>query len=113
MYREIFVRISQAVEGELPVDGLRRVDRVTSRLLPDLPSLRNLLPSNGGDPASVAVPANTLTAHLATWTGALLGEVEVVSPGAAPRILKDATRDQRHLLQAAGFYGHFPWSLTW
>jgi len=113
MYREIFVRISQAVEGELPVDGLRRVDRVTARLLPELPSLRYLLPSNGGDPSAVAVPANTLTAHLATWTGALLGEVEVVSPGAAPRILRDATRDQRHLLQAAGFYGHFPWSLSW
>ena len=113
MYREIFVRITQAVEGELPSDGPRRVDRVTNRLLGDLPSLKNLLPSNGGDPSSVAVPASELTAHLASWTGALLGEVEVVSPGAASRILKDATRDQRHLLQAAGFYDHFPWSLTW
>jgi hypothetical protein len=113
MYREIFTRISQAVEGELPADGPRRVDRVTARLLPDHPSLRNLLPSNGGDPSAVAVPASELTAQLASWTGALLSEVEVVSPGAGPRILKDATRDQRHLLQAAGFYGHFPWSLTW
>jgi len=113
MYRELYLRISKAIESELPEDGLRRIDRVTSRLLPVRRSLEHLLPSNGGDPSMVATPAAELTADLAAWTGALLGEVEVVSPGSGPRILQDATRDQRHLLQAAGFYGHFPWSLSW
>ncbi len=113
MYRELWVRISEAIESELPGDGLRRVDRVTTRFLAVRPSLEDLLPSNGGDPAMVATPAARITADLAAWTGALLTEVEVVSPGAGPRILQDATRDQRHLLQAAGFYAHFPWSLTW
>ena len=113
MYRDLFLRISSAIETELPEDGLRRVDRVTARLLPVRPALNSILPSNGGDPAMVATPATELTADLAAWTGALLTEVEVVAPGAGPRILQSTTRDQRHLLQAAGFYAHFPWSLTW
>ncbi len=113
MYRELFLRISRAIEQELPEDGVRRVDRVTGRLLPVRQSLESLLPSNGGDPSMVATPAAELTADLAAWTGALLTEVEVISPGSGPRILQDATREQRHLLQAAGFYSHFPWSLTW
>ncbi|HEX5003913.1 MAG TPA: hypothetical protein VFV65_01270 [Gemmatimonadales bacterium] len=113
MYRELFQRIAGAVQQELPEDGMRRVDRVTTRLLPERAALANLLPSNGGDPSMVATPAADLTSDLAAWTGALLTELEVVSPGCGPRILQDATRDQRHLLQAAGFYAHFPWSLTW
>ena len=113
MYRELFIRISEAIEAESPGDGLRRVDRVTGRLAPLRQSLAHLLPSNGGDPSMVATPAADLTADLAAWTGALLTEIEVVSPGAGPRILQTATREQRHLLHAAGFYSHFPWSLTW
>jgi len=113
MYRELYLRISNAIEAELPGDGLRRVDRVTARLLPVRAALGHILPSNGGDPAMVATPAAEMTADLAAWTGALLTEVEVVSPGAGPRILQATTREQRHLLQAAGFYTHFPWSLTW
>lgn len=113
MYRELFQRIAVAIEQELPEDGVRRVDRVTARLLPERASLSHLLPSNGGDPSMVAIPAAELTGDLAAWTGALLTEVEVVSPGCGPRILQDTTREQRHLLQAAGFYGHFPWSLRW
>jgi len=113
MYRELYLRISNAIEAELPGDGLRRVDRVTARLLPVRAALAHILPSNGGDPAMVATPAAELTADLAAWMGALLTEVEVVSPGAGPRILQATTREQRHLLQAAGFYAHFPWSLTW
>jgi hypothetical protein len=113
MYRDLFLRISSAIETELPEDGHRRVDRVTARLLPVRPALGQILPSNGGDPAMVATPASELTSDLAAWTGALLTEVEVVSPGAGPRILQSTTKDQRHLLQAAGFYAHFPWSLTW
>lgn len=113
MYRELFQRITQAVETEWPQEGVRRVDRVTSQLLPARPALQALLPSNGGDPSMVATPASELTGVLAAWTGALLTEVEVVSPGAGPRILQEATREQRHLLQAAGFYSHFPWSLSW
>jgi hypothetical protein len=113
MYRELFARISDAIEAESPGDGLRRVDRVTERLLPLRATLGHLLPSNGSDPSMVATPASELTADFAAWTGALLTEIEVVSPGSGPQILQTTTREQRHLLQAAGFYSHFPWSLTW
>ena len=34
-------------------------------------------------------------------------------PGTAPKVLKDATREHRYVLQAAGFYAGLPWQVTW
>jgi hypothetical protein len=34
-------------------------------------------------------------------------------PGTATKVLKDATREHRYVLQAAGFYGRLPWRVTW
>jgi hypothetical protein len=34
-------------------------------------------------------------------------------PGTAPKVLKDATREHRYVLQAAGFYSRLPWQVTW
>ena len=54
-----------------------------------------------------------LTAALAEWAEQLLTQVEIVAPGAAPDIVRDATKDQRYLLQRAGFYERLPWSVNW
>jgi len=37
----------------------------------------------------------------------------VMMPGTAPKVLKDATREHRYVLQAAGFYARLPWQVTW
>ena len=34
-------------------------------------------------------------------------------PGTATKVLKDATREHRYVLQAAGFYGKLPWRVQW
>jgi hypothetical protein len=113
MYREVFARIVHAMEVEVPADGVRRVDRATAAHVQIHPALASLLPANTADPASLAVSAGALTAALAAWSAALLGDLEIVSPGSGPRVLRDATRDHRHVLQGAGFYDRFPWSLDW
>ena len=41
------------------------------------------------------------------------GDVEIVAPGTAERLVRDATRDQRFVLQAAGYYDKLPWRIHW
>jgi hypothetical protein len=39
--------------------------------------------------------------------------LEVIAPGVAARVLRDAARDHRYVLQRAGFFTHLPWSVHW
>jgi hypothetical protein len=39
--------------------------------------------------------------------------VEIVSPGSAVTVLRDATKENRHQLQAAGFFDRLPWAVAW
>jgi len=113
LYHEVFDRITTAVESEVPREGKRRSSRAHSALLQRHPVLNVLAWPDGGEPSAVSVTTAALTAALADWTILLLQEVEVVSPGAAPRLLKESTRERRFVLQAAGFYERLPWRLTW
>jgi hypothetical protein len=113
LYREVFDRITTAVETEVPREGKRKSARAHAALLQRHPVLNVLAPPDGGEPGTVSVTIAALTAALADWTILLLQDVEVVSPGSAPRLLKESTRERRFVLQAAGFYERLPWHLTW
>jgi len=63
-------------------------------------------------PEAVVRPED-LSSALSDWSLQLLEGVEVMMPGTAPRILKEATKEHRYVLQSAGFYGHLPWQLAW
>jgi hypothetical protein len=54
-----------------------------------------------------------LSTALTEWALQLLESVEIMMPGTALRVLTDSTREHRYVLQAAGFYGRLPWSVTW
>ena len=54
-----------------------------------------------------------LSLALTDWALQLLEGVEIVMPGTAQKVLKDATREHRYVLQSAGFYERLPWSVTW
>ena len=113
LYREIHTRVLAGVEQELPVDGARKHQRISGALRQEHPGIELLTaPEYGAGPA-VAVTSEALTVALATWAAHLLQEVEVVAPGAAVRVLKQSTKDQRYVLQAAGFYDRLPWRVTW
>ncbi len=108
-YREVHQRIGAAVEAEWPGEGRRRSDRTSVALARDEPALGTLLEGQANTPVS----AEALTQALARWVRTLLDEVELVAPGAATRIVREATYEHRYMLQAAGFYDRLPWRVEW
>ena len=112
VYRELFHRISLAIEVELPAEGRRKGERA-SVAVQSIHPVFSVLTAATEDDNSSPVSADALTASFADWTSRVLQEVELVSPGSAERLLRDSTRDQRFVLQAAGFYEKLPWQIRW
>lgn len=111
-YRELYRRLSQAVEQELPEEGKRKSERASVAVSASFPAFMVLTGDDGEDP-SVPVAADQLTSSFAEWTVRVLQEVELVAPGSAERLVRDTTRDQRFVLQAAGYYDRLPWRVRW
>lgn len=112
-YRDLFRRISQAVEEELPEEGKRKNERASVAVAATFPVFMVLAGSDPNDEPTVPVSAEALTESFADWTTRVLGDVEIVAPGTASRLVRDATRDQRFVLQAAGYYDKLPWKINW
>lgn len=112
-YRDLFWRITDAAEAEVPDEALRRAERLRDGLQETHAPLHAIgLPREHEAAAFVASP-DELTWALADWTHQLLEQLEVIAPGVAPEILKTATREHRFVLQKAGFYGRLPWTVHW
>ena len=112
-YRELYWRIVDAVELELPGDAKRRAQKVSDSMVKTHKALGLLSVPRGGDMPDAVVQPEELSLALTDWALQLLEGVEIVMPGTAPKVLKDATREHRYVLQAAGFYGRLPWPVTW
>ena len=54
-----------------------------------------------------------LTLALAEWALQLLQQLEIMAPGIAANALRDATREQRFMLQKTGFFSRLPWAVKW
>jgi len=112
-YRELYWRLADEVEREFPTESKRRVQRASAALTAPSHVLGLLSVPRGQDPPDAVVRPEELPEALADFARQLLETVEVVMPGAAPTILRDATREHRYVLQAAGFYNRLPWRVTW
>jgi hypothetical protein len=112
-YRELYWRLVDGVEREFPTESKRRVQRASAALTAPSPVLGLISVPRGQDPPDAVVRPEELPQALAAFARQLLDSVEVVMPGAAPAILRDATREHRYVLQAAGFYSSLPWQVTW
>jgi hypothetical protein len=113
MFREAYWRIARAAEAQLPGEAFTRAQRVSDALRaahPPLDAVRT--PPEADLPDLVVTPAD-LTAALTTWARQYLEQIEIVAPGTATGILRDATREHRFVLQKAGFYEHLPWRPSW
>ncbi|MGH7645596.1 MAG: hypothetical protein ACREMR_08415 [Gemmatimonadales bacterium] len=111
-YRELYWRVVDAVEQEFPGEAAKRAQRVATSLA-GTRALPLLAAPRGADTPPTVVQAEDLAAALTDWTRRLLEELEVVMPGTAPRVLREATKEHRYVLQAAGFYGRLPWPMSW
>jgi hypothetical protein len=112
-YRELYWRIVDAVEREFPGEAKRRAQRVTSAIMNTHQALALLSVPRGTDTPDAVVRPDELAIALSDWALQVLEGAEVVMPGTATKVLKDATREHRYVLQAAGFYGRLPWRVTW
>jgi hypothetical protein len=112
-YRELYWRLVDSVEREFPTESRHRAKRASSAVTAPSHVIRLLSVPRGQDPPDAVVHPDELPEALAAFARQLLESVEVVMPGAAPEILKDATREHRYVLQAAGFYGRLPWPVHW
>ena len=112
-YRELYWRIVDAVEREFPGEAKKRAQKVTAAIVNTHQALALMSVPRGTDTPDAVVQPEELSTALTDWTLQLLEGAEVMMPGTAPKVLKDATREHRYVLQAAGFYGRLPWRVTW
>jgi hypothetical protein len=112
-YRELYWRLLDVAEREVPGQARQRAAKVRDALLAEHPALEALSRPADKDPLEIVVTPTNVTRALANWSRQLLQELEVVAPGVAPSVLRDATREQRFVLQKAGFYEQVPWTVRW
>ncbi|HET7038884.1 MAG TPA: hypothetical protein VFH97_03295, partial [Gemmatimonadales bacterium] len=112
-YREVFWRIAETAEREVPGEALGRAQKLKDRLAPTHASLAVLSTPRERELEPRLFTADAVTIGLSDWAGQLLEQLEVIAPGIAGQVLKEATRDHRYVLQRAGFFGRLPWPLTW
>ena len=112
-YRELYWRIADEVEKELPGQGRKRAQKVCAGIIGSHKALALLSAPRGVDTPEAVVQPEELASALSDWSLQLLEGVEVMMPGTAPRILQEATKEHRYVLQSAGFYGHLPWQVVW
>lgn len=111
--REVFWRLAEHAEREAPQDGMKRALKLRDTIASEHPLLAAVsVPRDAAITVGVVTPQDA-TEGLAAWARQLLEQLEVVAPGAAPEVLRGATKDHRYLLQGAGFFGQLPWTVTW
>jgi hypothetical protein len=112
-YRELYWRIVEAVEKELPGDARKRAQKVSVALTDAHRALALLSVPRAAELPDAVVRPDELATALTDWALQLLEGVEIMMPGTAPRVLKESTKEHRYVLQAAGFYGRLPWQVSW
>jgi hypothetical protein len=113
LFREVQARILTAADKELMGEATRKTQRHSTGLKALHPALELLAAPEYGAPPNLVVTGDELTAAFAAWSEKLLGDVELVSPGGALTVLKEAAKENRHQLQASGFFERLPWKVTW
>jgi hypothetical protein len=105
--------VTDHAEKEVPGDATKRAERVRTRLVPQHDILRSMGGPRGAGFADPIAEPGQLAGAVATWAKEFLSELEVVHPKIAPRLLKEAGREQRFALNAVGFFERLPWRIDW
>jgi hypothetical protein len=112
-YRELYWRIVDAVEQELPGEGKKRAQRVSGAHEQRHRALTVISVPRGTEIPEAVVQPDELATALGEWANELLDSVEIMMPGTAVKVLREATREHRYVLQSAGFYKSLPWQVAW
>ena len=112
-YRELFWSIADTAERQVPAEALKRASQVRDSLARGSKPLRAIGTPLDREVKEIVTSPEELTSALSDWTAQLLEQLEIIAPGIAPDIIKNATRDHRFVLQKAGFYDRLPWTPSW
>jgi hypothetical protein len=112
-YHEVYWRIVDEVDKEFPGQARRRAQKVCAGIIASHQALGVLSVPRDAEPPDAVVQPEELAGALADWSLQLLEGVEVMMPGTALKILQEATREHRYVLQSAGFYTRLPWQVAW
>ena len=112
-YRELFWRLLDGAEAELPGEARARGLKARDGLLLAHPVLEALSRPLEDEAAELVVTPEEVTLALAEWAKQFLAPLDVVSPGSAVAVVRTVTKEHRFQLQKAGFYQHLPWTITW
>ena len=112
-YRDLFWRIAEAAERELPGEAIKRSYKLRDSLSGTHTSLSVIGTPRDREILPLVTTSEQLTYALADWALHLLEQLEIVSPGSAQKVLREATREQRFMLQKAGFFARLPWAVAW
>jgi hypothetical protein len=113
VFRQFVWDVADAVDREVPGEGARRVEKVRAKLAAQFDVLRGVGGARGTEAADPICEPGHLAEAVAALVKGVLGELEVVQPGIAPRVVRDAGREQRFALAAVGFFERLPWRLDW
>jgi hypothetical protein len=86
-------------------------ERVRDALAPRHPSLKRF--TGGAKAEDPAEDQEDVTAAVAEWVTETVREAMDGDEEAARNVVKEATRERRHMLHAAGFLSALPWELEW
>lgn len=112
-YRETFWQIAMLTEAEVPQEALKRAYRSRDALAQAHPAIEVIGTPLDRDARDLVAAPDELTDALSAWALQLLEEIEVIAPGVASGVLKQATKEHRFMLQRAGFYERLPWAVSW
>lgn len=112
-YRELFWRILAVAEQQVPGEANQRGVKLRDALAKGAGPLGAVGAPLDREPLEVIARPDQLTQGLADWTRQLLQQLEIIAPGVAATIVRDATREHRFVLQKAGFYKTLPWTVSW
>lgn len=113
MFRHFVWDLVDLAEGEMPGDAGRRSERIRMKLVPEHDVLRSVGGRRGTEVADPIVEPPVLADAVAAWVREFLGELEIVHPQIAARLLRDAGREHRFALNAVGFFDKLPWRIQW
>ena len=112
-YRDLYWGIVRAADREAQGEGLKHADRIRDLIVKIHAPLAVLGTPPDLEAAAIVATQEELNAALTEWARQLLEHLEILAPGIAPVVLRDATREHRFLLQKAGFYDRLPWTVAW
>ncbi len=113
VFRQFVWDMADAVDREVPGEGARRVEKVRGKLVAQYDVLRAVGAPRGTEAADPICEPTHLAEAVGKLVQGVLGELEVTHPGIAPRVVRDAGREQRYALGAVGFFERLPWRLDW